>query len=67
MPNWSNVSVSTADGVHVDILTSAMMAAGKLRRGGAGINMYIENFTDPTKITVLDGIYDQDAFRVIVP
>lgn len=67
MPNWSNVSASTADSVHVDILTSAMMAAGKLRRGDAGINMYIENFTDPTKIKVLEGIYDQDGYRVVVP
>ena len=67
MPNWSNVSASTADSVHVDILTSVMMAAGKSTRGNAGINLYIENFTDPDKIKVVNGIYDQDAFRVVVP
>ncbi len=67
MRNWSNVSASTADSVHVDILTSVMMAAGKSTRGNAGINLYIENFIDPDKIKVLNGIYDQDGFRVVVP
>lgn len=67
MPNWSNVSASTADSVHVDILTSVMMAAGKITRGNAGVNLYIENFTDPDKIKVVNGIYDQDGFRVVVP
>lgn len=67
MPKWSNVAASSADSVHVDILTSVMMAAGKSTRGSAGINLYIENFTDPEKIKVLAGIYDQGGFRVVVP
>lgn len=68
MPNWSKIAeVAAADGVHVDILTSVMMAAGKSTRGNAGINLYIENFTDPAKIKVIEGIYDQDGYRVLVP
>ena len=72
MPNWANIAdiaaaASTADSVHVDILTSVMMAAGKSTRGNAGINLYIENFTDPAKIRVIEGIYDQDGYRVLVP
>lgn len=73
MPNWDKVALettvaaSTADSVHVDILTSVMMAAGKTTRGNAGINLYIENFTDSDKIKVVNGIYDQDGFRVVVP
>ena len=69
MTNWDKVALkaSSTDSVHVDILTSVMMAAGKSARGNAGINLYIENFTDPDKIKVINGIYDQDGFRVVVP
>lgn len=71
MPPWNRVSgideSSTSDAVRVDLLSSIMLQVGKSQRGVLGVGIYAENFTDLSKIKVLEGVYDADQDRVAIP
>lgn len=58
---------ATGSAAQVDLLTSIMLQVGKSKRGMLGVGLYAENFTDLTKIKVLEGVYDGDKDRVAIP
>lgn len=68
---WNKLSGAiaggTSDAAHVDLLSSMMLQVGKSRRGIIGVGLYAENFTDLSKIKVLEGVYDADQDRVAIP